>query len=118
MKAATLPALACGAVLTVLAALAQADQQAEKAITNSLGMKLVRIEAGEFVMGAGDAPPRTREEWDGRDGDEAPAHKVKITKAFTWAPRKSPTPSTSSSTQGTRSCAASTAPVARTTSRS
>ena len=41
-------------------------------------MKRVRIEPGEFVMGAGEAPPKSREEWDGREWDEAPAHKVTI----------------------------------------
>ncbi len=50
--------------------------------TNSLGMKLVQIEAGEFLRGAGDGPPRSREEWQGRDADEAPAHKVRITRSF------------------------------------
>lgn len=49
---------------------------------NSLGMKLVAIEPGEFVMGAGELPPTTRDEWDERDWDEAPAHKVRISKAF------------------------------------
>jgi formylglycine-generating enzyme required for sulfatase activity len=51
-------------------------------LTNSLDMKLMRIEPGEFVMGAGDQPPTTREQWDQRDWDEAPAHRVTITKAF------------------------------------
>jgi formylglycine-generating enzyme required for sulfatase activity len=50
--------------------------------TDSIGMKLVRIEPGEFLMGSGDSPPKTREEWLERDGDEAPAHKVRITRAF------------------------------------
>jgi hypothetical protein len=50
--------------------------------TNSAGMKLVRIAPGDFVMGAGDGPPRSREEWQGRDADESPAHKVRITRAF------------------------------------
>jgi formylglycine-generating enzyme len=54
----------------------------EKAFTNSIGMKLVRIPGGEFVMGQGDAPPRTAAEWAKRDADEAPAHKVKITTSF------------------------------------
>jgi len=45
-------------------------------------IQLVRIEPGEFVMGAGDAPPRTKEEWLQRDWDESPAHKVKISRAF------------------------------------
>lgn len=45
-------------------------------------MKLVRIAPGEFVMGAGRAAPKTREEWDRYEWDEAPAHKVTITKPF------------------------------------
>src|SRR5262249_58459515 len=54
----------------------------EKEITNSLGMKLVRIEAGEFTMGTGERPPKSREEWLTRDADEAPAHKVTISRPF------------------------------------
>src|SRR5262245_31139688 len=38
--------------------------------TNSVGMKLTRLEAGEFLMGEGKAGPRTREEWLQRDADE------------------------------------------------
>ena len=45
-------------------------------------LQLVPIEAGEFVMGEGDGPPRTREEWKSRDWDESPSHKVRITKGF------------------------------------
>lgn len=73
------------ALFTLLAAalsLAPAVSQADKAVTNSIGMKLVKIEPGEFVMGQGDAPPATRDEWISRDWDEAPAHKVKITRPF------------------------------------
>ena len=51
-------------------------------LTNSVGMKLVRVEPGEFTMGCGEAPPRKKEEWEKRDHDESPAHKVKVTKAF------------------------------------
>src|SRR5262245_5902829 len=54
----------------------------EKELTNSLGMKLVRIEPGEFTMGTGERPPESREEWLTRDEDEAPAHKVKIANPF------------------------------------
>src|SRR5258708_3081017 len=59
-----------------------AEPANEKKVTNSLGMKLVRIEPGEFLMGQGDAPPKSRDEWKERDWDKSPAHKVKITKAF------------------------------------
>src|SRR5437764_15425648 len=53
-----------------------------KQYTNSVGMKLVRIEPGEFLMGSGAQPPKSRLEWQQRDSDEAPAHKVKISRAF------------------------------------
>ena len=68
------------AVLLTLSA--RADLPTEKTFTNSLGMQFARIEAGTFVMGQGDAPPRSRAEWNERDHDEAPAHTVKISKAF------------------------------------
>ena len=55
---------------------------AAKEHVNSIGMKLVRVEAGEFRMGQGDAPPKSRDEWLERDGDEAPAHLVKIGSPF------------------------------------
>ncbi len=53
-----------------------------KAFTNSVGMKLARIEPGSFLMGCGEKPPASAKEWAGRDWDESPAHKVKITRAF------------------------------------
>src|SRR6185369_11260961 len=52
------------------------------AVTNSLGMKLIRIAPGEFIMGTGETAPRDRKTWETRDWDEAPAHTVKITKPF------------------------------------
>ena len=42
---------------------------------NTLGMKLVRIPAGEFWMGSSDSDPDAK-------GDEKPRHKVRITRAF------------------------------------
>src|SRR5262245_26939587 len=51
---------------------------AAEPVVNSLGMKLVRIEPGQFWMGTGDAPPTTKAEWLSRDGDEALRHKVRI----------------------------------------
>jgi formylglycine-generating enzyme required for sulfatase activity len=71
----------------VLAALAaasplRAEMPTAKVFTNSLGMKFVRIEPGIFVMGQGDTPRRDRKEWEARDADEAPAHRVTITRAF------------------------------------
>jgi formylglycine-generating enzyme required for sulfatase activity len=46
-----------------------------KAITNSIGMKLMRIPAGTFTMGS------SREEED-HEEDEGPTHEVEITKPF------------------------------------
>ncbi len=55
---------------------------AAEPIANQIGMKLVRIEPGTFVMGEGESPPKTLADWYKRDSDEAPAHKVTISKAF------------------------------------
>lgn len=72
--------------IAILAAIAPpfpaADLPAGKEHVNSIGMKLVRIEAGEFMMGNGEEGPKTREDWLQRDGDEAPAHTVKISEPF------------------------------------
>jgi formylglycine-generating enzyme len=69
-------------LLLACSALARAEVLEGKEHTNSIGMRLARIEAGEFVMGDGEAPPRSRVEWMQRDWDEAPAHSVRISKAF------------------------------------
>ncbi len=66
----------------LLLALTNARAEAQKDETNTIGMKLARIAAGEFVMGSAEAPPKSREEWDRYDWDEAPARKVKITRSF------------------------------------
>ena len=55
---------------------------AAEPVANSIGLKLVRIEAGSFIMGAGDAPPKSLDEWAKRDYDESPAHKVTISRLF------------------------------------
>ena len=47
----------------------------DKTITNSIGMKLTRIPAGEFLMGSADTDPGARD-------DEKPQHRVRITKSF------------------------------------
>ena len=49
--------------------------QTDKTITNSIGMTLERIPAGEFLMGATDTDPGGRE-------DEKPQHRVRITQPF------------------------------------
>ncbi len=69
----------CGMMCLLGSAPSQEEQEAH---TNSIGMKLVRIEPGEFMMGQGEAPPTTKEGWYERDYDESPAHKVRIMKAF------------------------------------
>jgi formylglycine-generating enzyme required for sulfatase activity len=51
------------------------DADPSKSLTNSLGMQLVRIPAGEFLMGSPDDDPG------GRPG-ERPRHRVRITKPF------------------------------------
>jgi sulfatase modifying factor 1 len=70
------------AINFILVFVSAAAAQEGKTFTNTLGMKFAHIEAGAFVMGQGDAPPRSRQEWNERDYDEAPAHPVKISKAF------------------------------------
>ena len=55
---------------------------AAERVENSIGMKLIRIEAGSFIMGSGDAPPKSLAEWSMQDYDESPAHKVTISKPF------------------------------------
>jgi formylglycine-generating enzyme required for sulfatase activity len=54
----------------------------DAALSNSLGMKLVPVKSGKFLMGQGARPPRSRTEWLERDEDESPAHEVRITRAF------------------------------------
>jgi sulfatase modifying factor 1 len=54
----------------------------ERELTNSVGMRMVRIEAGEFLMGSGNQPPQNRSEWEERDADESPAHRVRISRPF------------------------------------
>jgi formylglycine-generating enzyme required for sulfatase activity len=51
------------------------NPKAGNTITNSIGMKLAYIPAGEFTMGS----PENEEN---RKADEGPQHKVKITKAY------------------------------------
>jgi len=73
-------------LLAPLAAL-HADEQ--PTITNTVGMKLVRIEPGTFTMGQ-DGPPITgngnmathHAEFRSADWDEKPAHRVNITQPF------------------------------------
>ncbi len=61
-------------------------------VTNRLGMQLVRIPAGEFVMGRDATPEQLAARFPGYEQrrfdelfDEAPAHRVRITKPFYMA---------------------------------
>jgi sulfatase modifying factor 1 len=69
-------------LIVVLQAAAADELPTTKEITNSVGMRMLRIDAGEFVMGTGSLPPKDRQEWEQRDEDESPAHLVKITARF------------------------------------
>lgn len=78
------PSLLTALLLAPLAALDAAEP-----VTNSIGMKLVRIEPGTFTMGQ-NGPPITgdgnmathHEEFRAADWDEKPAHRVTVTQPF------------------------------------
>lgn len=84
-----LPATFCFALLFVPVVELQAAYEPE-VITNSIGMNLVRIEAGSFTMGQ-NGPPSDYQmkkhpaESGCADWDEKPAHKVTITQPFYMA---------------------------------
>ena len=80
----TLPCPACKALLQVLieadrvllrSAGPAAPRVLEQSIANSIGMKLVLIAAGEFMMGS---PAAEQDVWEG----ERPQHRVRITRPF------------------------------------
>jgi formylglycine-generating enzyme required for sulfatase activity len=53
--------------------------------TNSIGMKLVHIPAGSFMMGSSDSPAQLARRYDTKEeyfGDEFPQHQVRISKGF------------------------------------
>jgi len=63
------------------------DDRAARSVTNSIGMKLVLVPAGEFMMGSKETEKELEkafecEEEVGLFSDEYPRHKVKITKPF------------------------------------
>jgi hypothetical protein len=62
---------------------------ASNAITNSLGMKLVLIPAGEFMMGSSQEEIKSWNDWSKQQDlnsinidDEGPQHRVRITRSF------------------------------------
>ena len=72
-------------VLYLVLAVVGGPGQAQETITNPLGMVFVRIPAGEFVMGTEDLAGARREIPEPASqeiGDEAPAHRVIITRPF------------------------------------
>ncbi len=65
------------------------DAPVVKVIENSLGMKLVLVPAGEFLMGSDEAPDSLARDYPAYEhkrfvelSDEAPAHPVRITRPF------------------------------------
>jgi formylglycine-generating enzyme required for sulfatase activity len=64
----------------------QGDQEKEITYyTNSIGMKLARIPAGEFMMGGDESPEEVARKCDGKAEwfqSEQPQHKVRITRPF------------------------------------
>lgn len=84
-----LPARRHSALSVVCAALACAAQAEPQVIENSLGMKLVRIPAGEFMMGSAESPAALAQAFPGYEPerftqlhDEAPVHRVRNSRAF------------------------------------
>ncbi len=77
------------AVLPVAGASEAPDPAAPSLVENSLGMRFVRIPAGEFMMGSDETPESLARAYPGIDparfrqlADEAPRHRVRITRAF------------------------------------
>src|SRR5687768_3134624 len=52
-----------------------AEEALPATLTNSIGMKLALIPAGEFLMGSPDSDPAARD-------DERPQHRVRITRPY------------------------------------
>ena len=80
---------ACGALAWADEPVASAPQQKHEVVENSIGMKLVLIPAGDFVMGNSESPddlalayPEYSRDRLTEIKDEYPAHRVRITKDF------------------------------------
>ena len=81
------PAVSLRSALAALLLAPMAALHAAEPITNSIGMRLVRIEPGTFLMGQ-DGPQtdydfkKHPEESDRADWDEKPVHRVTLTQPF------------------------------------
>lgn len=87
--AACLLAMAACSPLTPPAHTPTAAADAAPTLTNSLGMRFVRIPTGEFLMGRGESVARLAQAFPQIEAqrieqlaDETPAHRVRITQAF------------------------------------
>lgn len=76
-------------VASLLLAACASTPEPPALITNSLGMQMQRIPAGEFQMGSDTPPEQLAREFPAYDlrrlqklGDEAPVHRVRITRPF------------------------------------
>jgi formylglycine-generating enzyme required for sulfatase activity len=82
----------CGRVIVILLVLAtcpaRADDATPRTVVNSIGMRLVEIPAGEFMMGSGEDGAAIVAAFPEHDrdpkefGDELPKHRVRITRPF------------------------------------
>ena len=75
-----------------------------RVVENSLGMKFVQVPGGEFVMGSAQTPAALAQSYPQYEAkrladlaDEAPPHRVRITRSFFLASMRSPSASSASS---------------------
>ena len=78
--------LRCSVILSAIVASASSAFAAQP-FTNSIGMQLLPVVAGEFIQGQDERQSTFRSPWSeakdgGADWDEAPAHRVRITGNF------------------------------------